>query len=253
MEDTVAAMVAAVQAHGVQAHGVQAHGVQAHGVQAHGVQAHGVQAHGVQAHGVQAHGVAVAPRRRKVRGKVAAAASAGLLALSGGMAAAGALPSVAQHQVSIALAKVGIDVPKGDGGHGHPGPGPHVPSVDNADPAGGASTKTNHGACVSQVAGNGGAQVSAVAQSDCGKPPTAGSRPATDAAHGTGPPAAVKPDGKPQPTHPPQSSSGSPGATSPGNGYGTGGIPSPPGLAKSSAPPVHESPPPPSSPPGRKG
>jgi hypothetical protein len=196
---------------------------------------------------VRAGGTAVVPRRRHLRFKMAAAASAGLLALSGGMAAAGALPSAAQHQVSIALAKVGIDLPRGNGGHGPPGLGSRLPGTDNADPAG--TSTTNHGDCVSQVAGSGGVQVSAVARSDCGKPPTAGGATAENAAHGTGPPAAAKPADRPQPTHPPQSSSGGPDGTSPGSAYGKSGIPSPPGPANDPARRVHQSPPPPSSPP----
>jgi hypothetical protein len=197
---------------------------------------------------VRARGTAVVPRRRHLLVKMAAAASAGLLALSGGMAAAGALPSAAQHQVSNALAKVGIDLPRGNGGHGHHGLGSHGPEADNADPARGAGT-TNHGDCVSQVAGSGGVQVSTVARSDCGKPPTAGGAPAENATHGTGAPAAAKPADQPQPTHPPQSSSGGPDGTSPGSAYGKAGIPSPPGLANDPPRPVHQSPPPPSSPP----
>jgi hypothetical protein len=194
---------------------------------------------------------AVVPRARRTRAKVAAAASAGVLALSGGMAAAGALPSTAQQQVSKALAKVGIEVP--GRGHGAHGSGSHMPKRDashdnsgpgsstlsshddNADPAGGAGTTTNHGDCVSQVAGAGGEQVSPVARSDCGKPPTAGGPATQSTTHGTGPSAQVKPDSKPQPT--PQGHDGS------GNGRGDGGIPSPPGSAKP-ARPAHESPPP---------
>jgi hypothetical protein len=191
---------------------------------------------------VRAHGIAVVPRRRQMRAKMAAAASAGLLALSGGMAAAGALPSAAQQQVSSALAKVGIDVPRGDRGRGHPGVGSHVPRPDNADPAGGASTNS-HGDCVSQVAGNGGEQVSDVAKSDCGKPSTAGGPPAENTTHGAGTPAAVKPADKPQPTQPSQSSSGGHDGTSSENG----GTPSPPGLTNNSARPLHEPPPPPTS------
>jgi len=193
----------------------------------------------------------VVPRGRRTRAKVAAAASAGVLALSGGMAAAGALPSTAQQQVSSALAKVGIEVP--GRGHGEPGSGSHTPKRagshdnsgpgsptpsahdDNADPAGGAGTTTNHGDCVSQVAGAGGEQVSAVARSDCGKPPTAGGPAAQSTTHGTGPPAQVKPDSEPQST--PQGHDGS------GNGRGNGGIPSPP-VSANPARPVHESPPP---------
>jgi len=184
----------------------------------------------------------VVPRGRRTRAKVAAAASAGVLALSGGMAAAGALPSTAQQQVSRALAKVGIEVPgrghgepgsgshtpKRDGSHDNSGPGSPTPSAhdDNADPAGGAGTTTNHGDCVSQVAGAGGEQVSAVARSDCGKPPTAGGHAAQSTT-----PAQVKPDSKPQPT--PQGHDGS----------GNGGITSPPGSGNP-ARPAHESPPP---------
>ena len=202
--------------------------------------------------------VAVPPRRR-VRAKMTAAASAGLLALSGGLASAGALPSAAQNHVSSVLANVGIEVPRTDGGHGVPRSGSHVPGTENhdADPAGGAGTTTNHGECVSQVAGEGGAQVSAVARSDCGKPPTAGGPPADHGTAGTARPDQVPPAEKPHPTPPPQSNSGgspgngSPGAgqdnahngTSQGNGYGQGGIPSPPGPGDS-AHPVHESPPP---------
>src|SRR5207244_9986974 len=81
---------------------------------------------------VRAHTVVGAPRGRltnvrltkvrhtKVRHmklKVATAASAGLLAFSGA-AVAGALPSAAQQHVSTALAKLGIEVPKGGGTHG---------------------------------------------------------------------------------------------------------------------------------------
>ena len=117
-----------------------------------------------------AHAVAVVPRRR-MKAKVATAASAGLLALSG-MTAAGALPSAAQQHISTVLAKVGVSVPNGDGGHGRPGSGVHAPTNENDN--GGKGTTTNHGDCVSAVAGSGGAQVSQVARSDCGKPSNAG-------------------------------------------------------------------------------
>ena len=55
--------------------------------------------------------------------------------------------------------------------------------------SGGGGTTTNHGDCVSRVAGSGGAQVSPVAQSDCGKPSTAVGPPAD--AHSTVPPGQV--------------------------------------------------------------
>jgi hypothetical protein len=207
----------------------------------------------------RARAVAVVPRRR-VKARVATAASAGLLALSG-VTAAGALPTAAQQQVATVLAKVGIDVPRGNGGHGQPRSGSHAPSADND--RGGVGPTTNHGDCVSQVAGSGGTQVSTVARSDCGKPSTAGGPPA-DATHGAVPPGQVKPDDKPKPddtpppTHPPQSNSGGsnananqggPNGTSQGNGQGGAGTPSPTGLANGSPRRVPESHPPASPPP----
>ena len=200
------------------------------------------------------HAIAVVPRRRGMKAKVATAASAGLLALSGATAA-GALPSAAQQQVSTVLAKVGIGVPRGDRGHSQPRSRPHAPTAENG--SGGGGTTTNHGDCVSRVAGSGGAQVSPVAQSDCGKPSTAVGPPAD--AHGTVPPGQVKPDGKPTP--PPESNTGgsngngskSGNGTGQGNGHTQGGTPSPTGVANSSANrPASSSPPPhPSVPPGQ--
>ena len=205
--------------------------------------------------------IAVVPRRRSVRAKVATAASAGVLALSG-VTAAGALPNAAQQHVSTVLAKVGIDVPEGNGGKGRSRTGAHAPGAD--DETGGAGTATNHGECVSEVAGSGGAQVSAVARSDCGKPSTAGG-PQADATHGAVPPGQVKPDDSPKPTHPPQSSSGGPNGngngpqgngngngngnaggpngTSQGNGQNQGANPTPPGPGHESNPPANPSPP----------
>src|SRR5207244_5322328 len=137
----------------------------------------------------------------------ATAASAGLMAFSGA-AAAGALPSAAQQHVSTALATLGIAVPKGGGTHGRSPSGAHAPGAHNGTSAG---TTTNHGDCVSQVAGSGGAQVSSVARSDCGKPPTPGGPPA-DVTHGAVPPGQAKAEDK---THPPQSNAGG------SNGAGT--------------------------------
>jgi hypothetical protein len=196
----------------------------------------------------RAHAIAVVPRRRGMKAKVATAASAGLLALSGATAA-GALPSAAQQQVSTVLAKVGIGVPRGDRGHSQPRSRPHGPTAENG--SGGGGTTTNHGDCVSRVTGSGGAQVSSVARSDCGKPSTAGPPPD---AHGPVPPSQVKPDDKPTP--PPQTSSGgskgtgskSGNDTGQGNDHAPGGTPSPTEVANSSAnrsasssPPPHPS------------
>jgi hypothetical protein len=172
-----------------------------------------------------------------------------------GMAAAGALPSAAQQHVSTVLAKVGIAVPKGGGGHGRPRSGAHAPSAENDQ--GGTGTTTNHGDCVSAVAGSGGAQVSPVARSDCGKPSNASPGQA-DATHGTVPPGQVKPDDKTHPTHPPQSNSGGSNGNGSngdqGNGHGQGKTP-PTKPANSSAPQVHEPNPPthPSPPPHQNG
>jgi hypothetical protein len=55
------------------------------------------------------------PRRRASRGRVALASLVALgLALSGGLASAGALPGPAQRVASAVLSKVGISVPTGD-------------------------------------------------------------------------------------------------------------------------------------------
>lgn len=179
---------------------------------------------------VRAHAVAVVPRRR-TKVKVATAASAGLLAMSG-MTAAGALPSAAQQHISTVLAKVGVSVPKGDGGHGQPRSGVHAPTTENNK--GGTGTTTNHGDCVSAVAGSGGTQVSQVARTDCGMPSNAGGGPADDKTH---------------PTQPPQSNGGSNVNGDQGNGQGHGNTP-PTTPANASAPQAHEpSPPAKSSPP----
>jgi hypothetical protein len=187
--------------------------------------------------------IAVVPRRRHIKAKVATAASAGLLTLSG-VAAAGALPSVAQQHVSTALARVGIELPRGDGKHGRSPSSAH-------DGTGAAGTTTNHGDCVSQVAGSGGAAVSSVARSDCGKPPSAGGAP-TDATQAVVPPGQAKADDKTQPTHPTQpNAGGSRGdgnatgheGTSQGNGHGQGATSSPPGPANGSAQHPNGSPP----------
>jgi hypothetical protein len=175
-----------------------------------------------------------------------------LLALSGATAA-GALPSAAQQHVSTVLAKVGIGVPRGNRGHSQPRSRPHAPTAENG--SGGGGTTTNHGDCVSRVAGSGGAQVSPVARSDCEKPSTAGG-PTADA-HATVPPGQVKPDDKPTPPND-SSSGGSNGNGSKsgndngqGNDHAPGGTPSPTGVANSSAnrsasssPPPHPSVPP---------
>jgi hypothetical protein len=197
---------------------------------------------------VRAHAVAVVPRRR-MKAKVATAASAGLLAMSG-MTAAGALPSAAQQHISTVLAKVGVSVPNGDGGHGRTRSGVHAPTTENDK--GGTGTATNHGDCVSAVAGGGGTQVSQVARSDCGKPSNAGGGPA-DATRGTVPPGQANADDKTHPTQPPQSNAGgSNGNGQNGNqGTGQGQGQTPPGKsADTSAPQPHEpSPPAKSSPP----
>ena len=180
-------------------------------------------------------------RRRRSRGARLAAvvASTGLLALFGGMTAAGALPASAQDRVSTALAKVGIVVPSGHDGHGSSGSqvGTPSPATDETPKGNGApsgnSTATSHGACVSQAAGSGGAAVKVVAQSDCGKPPTAGGPSADPHDNGNGPPGGAPPgqvklEATPDKTDPPQSNSGGSGA----NGNGNGNPENPSGQAK---------------------
>jgi hypothetical protein len=184
--------------------------------------------------------IPVVPRRRPIKAKVATAASAGLLTLSG-MAAAGALPSVAQRHIATVLAKVGIEVPRGERRHGRSPSSAHTP---RADDTGGVGATTNHGDCVSQVAGSGRAQVSAVAQSDCRKPASAGGSPA-DATRDAVPPSQAKTGDNTQPTQPtPANSGGSDDdgheGTGPGNGHSGGGTPSPTGLANGFAQAAHE-------------
>jgi hypothetical protein len=183
--------------------------------------------------------IAVVPRRRPIKAKVATAASAGLLTLSG-MAAAGALPSVAQRHISTVLARVGLEVPTGERRHGR---SPSSARTSRADDTGGVGATTNHGDCVSQLAGSGGAQVSAVARSDCGKPPSAGGSP-PDATRVAVPPGQAKTGDNTQPTQPTQptgaNSGGSNGDGHEGDGHNRGGTPSPTGLANGSAQPAHE-------------
>jgi hypothetical protein len=164
-------------------------------------------------------------RTRRRRAGVAAVASSAAVVLFGGLTAAGALPSTAQDHVSTVLAKVGIDVPAG---HAHDGRGPKARSeTDGTDDNGtssGDERTTNHGDCVSEVAGEGGEQVRVVAQSDCGKPPTAGG-PETEAsdrgkdASSSAPGTPSRPEGVP-PDHSVQNSSSGGGngssATAPG-------------------------------------
>jgi hypothetical protein len=157
---------------------------------------------------------------RRVRSRVAAGAAAGFVAVFGSLTAAGALPSPAQNGVSTVLAKVGIDVPR-DGGDDKPSNSKNQgnqgnPANSSEDPA-----TTNHGQCVSEVAGRGGQVVSEVAQSDCGKDPK------EPGGNGNGPPGGEPPGqtkDKTPPTHPPQSNSGGSGGSgnSGGNGNGNG-------------------------------
>lgn len=174
-----------------------------------------------------------APRQVRTtrRPRMVAAASAGLFVLFGSLTAAGALPSVAQDHVATVLAKVGVDVPNGHGGHGTSGPkkdkAGHT-TGESSDSTADTNATTNHGDCVSQVAGDGGAAVKPVAQSDCGKPPTAVGPLAP--ANGSGPPGGappgqVKPNDTTPPTHPPQSKSGG----SAGVGTDNGNTGNPPG------------------------
>jgi hypothetical protein len=180
--------------------------------------------------------IPVGPRRRPIKAKVATAASAGLLTLSG-MAAAGALPSVAQRHISTVLARVGIEVPRGERRHGRL---PSSAHTSRADDTGGVGATTNHGDCVSQVAGSGGAQVSAVARSDCGKPPSAAGSHA-DATRVAVPPGQAVTGDNTQPTQPTRANSGA--STDDGHGrtgVNRGGTPSPTGPANGSAQRVHE-------------
>ena len=184
--------------------------------------------------------VPVVPRRRPIKAKVATAASAGLLTLSG-MAAAGALPSVAQRHISTVLARVGIEVPTGEGRHGRSPSSAHTSRAD--DTGGVGATTTNHGDCVSQLAGSGGAQVSAVARSDCGKPPSAGGSPA-DAARVAVPPGQARTGDNTQPTQPTQPTRPNSGASNAdgheGTGHNRGASPSTTAPANGSAQRAHE-------------
>jgi hypothetical protein len=163
--------------------------------------------------------------RRRPRRIAAVVVSSAALALFGGMTAAGALPAAAQDHVASVLAKVGIDVPRGDGSSGR------STVADDEGPAGkdsyGATHPDNHGRCVSGVAGTGGTAVRDVARSDCGKPATAGPKPGRTN-NGNGPrdgtpPGPAKPDNEhpTHPAHPSQSSSGGHG-NSGGNAGGNG-------------------------------
>jgi uncharacterized membrane protein YgcG len=163
------------------------------------------------------------PKSRRLRSRIAVGAGAGALALFGGLTAAGALPSAAQSGVSSVLAHVGIDVPRG---HGHEGAPSKVKPEDTGTPgeAVDPTSPTNHGQCVSEVAGSGGEAVSEVARSDCGKD----AKPPDDP--GNGPPGGAPPgqvkEPKTPPTHPPQSNSGGSGGSGNGNangGRGSGG------------------------------
>jgi uncharacterized membrane protein YgcG len=98
------------------------------------------------------------PSRRTTRmkkWKIAAAALAGGLTLSTGLAAADVLPGPAQDVASSALSHVGFNVPDGDDGSSH------VTTVkdkqqqhveDDATPAGETEHPDNHGSVVSKVA-----------------------------------------------------------------------------------------------------
>jgi hypothetical protein len=136
------------------------------------------------------------PRRSRRPARLAVMAATGTLALFSGLTAAGALPSVAQDHVSAVLARVGIDVPAG--GDEHPGSGAE-PTDKSGDDTGTATTpgapdQTNHGDCVSSVAGSGGQDVRVVAQSECGKPPSAGGPSPHDSNPAKGPPGGSRPD-----------------------------------------------------------
>jgi hypothetical protein len=173
-----------------------------------------------------------APRRTGGRrSRLVAGATAGFAVMFASLTAAGALPASVQDGMSTVLGTVGIDVPRGhddngggpskaDGREGPNGANPH----DDQNPA------TNHGECVSAVAGAGGDVVSEMARSDCGKDPK---EPRT----GNGPPGGEPPGqtedkDKTHPTHPPQSNSGGSGgsngnangdANGDANGNGNGG------------------------------
>ena len=167
------------------------------------------------------------PRPRRLRSKVAGAA-AGFLAVFGSLTAAGALPSAAQNGMSTVLAKVGIEVPRTDRDEGvEPPPDKVTQNRGNRgagdDPR--TPAATNHGQCVSDVAGSGGDVVSGVARSDCGKdkadptPETPGNGEGNGPPGGE-PPGQTKADDKTPPPHPPQSNSGGSGGSGNGNGNG---------------------------------
>ena len=164
------------------------------------------------------------PRTRRLRSKVAAGAAAGFLAVFGSLTAAGALPSAAQNGMSTVLAKVGIEVPRTDRDEGVEPP-PATKNRGNRGAGDDPAVATNHGQCMSEVAGSGGDVVSGVARSDCGKdkadptPETPGNGEG-NGPPGGGPPGQTTADDKTPPPHPPQSNSG--GSSGSGNGSGDG-------------------------------
>ena len=159
----------------------------------------------------------VRPARSSRLPKLLAGSVAGFMALFGGLAAAGALPSAAQNPVADIVAHVGIDLPGSGTGTHHQGTNDTQPATAttptteaargdkpaNESTVGSPQTTVaappcptpapdNHGGFVSDAAHpattestvngeNHGADVSAAAKSDCGKPPQAGN----DGAPGT--------------------------------------------------------------------
>jgi hypothetical protein len=188
--------------------------------------------------------------------RLLAGSVAGLTALFGGLAAAGALPASAQNPVADLVSHVGIDLPGGEGaGRGggsviEPTSRPTTPTTVAADDGTTESTAVttettvagpscptpapdNHGDFVADAAhstttsvdaANHGADVSAAARSDCGKPPQAGDD------HGTSDTTATtagsaNPDDHGPPTtteRPDNGSGGPPGSSGNGNGQSNG-------------------------------
>jgi hypothetical protein len=156
---------------------------------------------------------------------VAAGASAGFLAVFGSLTAAGALPSAAQNGVSTVLAEVGIEVPRGDGSDEGDKPSKsngRDEQTDGATVNENPGSETNHGQCVSEVAGSSGDVVREIARSDCGKDPD---DPKPEDPGNGNPPGGAPPgqtNDETQPTHPPQSNPGGSGGSTNGNGDGIG-------------------------------